>query len=321
VTVQRDGEPFLSTAAGARIGRLAAGTSLTAGGVRSGYTEVTLAGWIFRSSVEAASREGYDLAVSASPEENLRAGPNGRVLARLLRGALLSEMERRGQWVRVQRTGWVATAAVQPPAAPAPGRRDTARAVARADTAARRSAPPPRRDTVGPVVPADPGRAVVRRRIQLFRAPDSGAVGTLEAGSPVRITARAGDWVRVETQAWVRERDVRVSDAAILTGITAAELRGAPDEFRGRLLRWTIQFLALQQADELRSDFFPGQRYILARGPAPEYAFVYVIVPPEKLAVVAQLAPLASVAIVARVVAGRSSYLANPILELVELQP
>jgi hypothetical protein len=136
---------------------------------------------------------------------------------------------------------------------------------------------------------------------------------------PVRITGRADGWVLVETQAWVRENEIRLSDNAILTGVSAAELRGAPDEFRGRLLRWTVQFLALQVADELRPDFQPGQRYLLARGPAPEYAFVYILVPVGKLADVQRLAPLTSVEVIARVVAGRSTYLANPILELVEL--
>lgn len=155
--------------------------------------------------------------------------------------------------------------------------------------------------------------------MQLYRAPDSAAVGQLEAGTPVRITARAGDWVRIESQAWVRENEIRLSDAGIMTGLSAAELRAAPEEFKGRLLRWTIQFLSVQTADELRPDFQPGQRYILARGPAPEYAFVYITVPAAMLADVQRLEPLASVTIIARVVNGRSTYLANPILDLVEL--
>jgi hypothetical protein len=155
--------------------------------------------------------------------------------------------------------------------------------------------------------------------MNLYRGPDSAAIGTLEAGVPVRITGRADGWVRVEAQAWVRETEIRPSDAAILNGVSAAELRGAPEEFRGRLLRWTIQFLALQTADELRPDFSPGERYILARGPAPEYAFVYIRVPPSQIPDVERIAPLASVDIVARVVSGRSTYLANPILELVDL--
>ena len=86
-------------------------------------------------------------------------------------------------------------------------------------------------------------------------------------------------------------------------------------------MRWTIQFIALQTADELRPDFQPGERYILARGPAPEYAFVYVAVPPEKLVEVGRIEALASITIIARVRSGRSAYLANPILELVDIAP
>ncbi len=305
VQVRNDNQPFLTEPGGARIGRLALGASFSSGTTRGGHTQVTLEGWVFRASLDSVNRDGHTLRVSP-PEENVRAEPNGRIVARLVQGALLDEAERRGAWVRVRRAGWIAT-----PAA----RTETAR------QAPARQEPPPARAAVGPVEPVDPRRAVVRRRLQLFRAPDSTAVGYLEGGLPVRITARAGGWVRIEAQGWVRESEIRLSDAAILTGVTAAELRGAPEEFRGRLLRWTIQYIALQTADDLRPDFAPGQRYVLARGPAPEYAFVYVVIPADKLTEVQRLEPLASVTIVARVVSGRSTYLANPILELVDLTP
>jgi hypothetical protein len=167
----------------------------------------------------------------------------------------------------------------------------------------------------------DPRLAVVRRRVELRRAPDAPPAGTLEAEMPVRITARAGGWVRVETQGWVRESELRPAGGAALNNVTAAELRTDPDRFKGRLLRWTIQFIALQTADELRPDFTPGEQYILARGPAPEYAFAYIVVPADKAAVVAQIAPLASVTIIAKVRTGRSTYLANPILELLDIVP
>lgn len=326
-TIERDGEPFFAEPRGTRLGRYAAGVALTPGTARNGFTQTTLDGWIIRSSTEATTRDGRDLATTR--EENLRNAPNGRLVARLVDGALLDEVERRGAWVRVRRTVWVASGGLRGPvvrAAPAPAtapRRDSAAAV-------RPPAPPvQRRDTAAvarasaavPAVqgPPDPMRAVVRRRMNLFRAPDSTAIGTLEAGVPVRITGRAGEWVRVEAQAWVRENEIRPSDIAILTGVSAAELRGAPEEFRGRLLRWTVQFLSLQTADELRPDFLPGQRYMLARGPAPEYAFVYIVVPAAKLAEVERLAPLASVPVIARVLNGRSTYLSNPILELVDM--
>jgi hypothetical protein len=45
------------------------------------------------------------------------------------------------------------------------------------------------------------------------------------------------------------------------------------------------------------------------------------VVPPEKVAQVARIAPLASLTIIARVRSGRSAYLANPILELVDIAP
>lgn len=330
VQIRNDNELFLTEPGGTRIGRLAQGASFSTGTTRGAHTQVTIEGWVFRSSLEGVNRDGHTLRVTP-PEENVRAEPNGRIVARLVEGALLDEVERRGAWVRVRRAGWMATPRTET-ARQTPPRQDSApaRAPARTPAAtppARAAAPaaePPRQATRtpgGPVEAVDPRRAVVRRRLQLFRAPDSNAVGYLEGGLPVRITARAGGWVRIETQGWVRESEIRLSDAAILTGVTAAELRAAPDEFRGRLLRWTIQFIALQVADDLRTDFPPGQRYVLARGPAPEYAFVYVVIPADKLAEVQRLEPLASVTIVARVVSGRSTYLANPILELVDLTP
>jgi hypothetical protein len=167
----------------------------------------------------------------------------------------------------------------------------------------------------------DPRLAVTRRRVQLSRAPGGAAAGTVEAELPVRVTARSGEWVRVEMQGWVREQEVRPAGSSALNNVTAAELRTDPERFRGRLLRWTIQFIALQTADDLRPDFQPGERYILARGPAPEYAFAYVAVPPAKVAEVERLAPLSSLTIVARVRSGRSAFLANPVLDLVEIAP
>jgi hypothetical protein len=312
-TVTRDNEPLLADVGGVRVGRAAAGLSVQSGPARSGYTQITLDGWIFGASLEPSRREGFTLQIAADPEENLRAEPNGRVIARLVRGAVLNERERRGAWVRVSRAAWIASGAL--------GTQVAARPAPPAPTAASRrpEATSQRAGESTAVQNADPRRAVVRRRLQLYRAPDSTAIGTLEAGHPVRITARAGDWVRVETQAWVRENEIRLSDAGILAGVSASELRAAPDEYRGRLLRWTIQFLSLQTADELRSDFVPGQRYILARGPAPEYAFVYIVVPPQMIPQVERLEALASVSLVARVRNGRSAFLANPILELVEL--
>lgn len=311
-SLQRENESFFAEPGGVRLGRLALGASVTTGASRSGLIQVTIEGWIFGASVQRVSRDGHDLVVGAPGGENFRDTPNGRIIARLVPGCLLDEVERRSGWVRARRTGWIAIEGVRGRATAAAGPAPRPAAAPRAaDTPAAVAAPQP--------VPVDPRRAVVRRRLQLYRGPGEPPSGTLDAGTSVRITARAGDWVRVEAQGWVRANEIRMADSSILDGVSAAELRGAPDEFRGRLLRWTIQFIALETADDLRADLAPGQRYILARGPAPEYAFVYIVVPRDKLAEVQRLEPLASVDVVARVVNGRSALLANPILELVDI--
>ena len=302
LTVQRDGERVLAEPGGKELGRVAAGAALVVQGRRGTDTQVLLDGWMFGSSLKPDAREGHNLSVTP-PQENLRDAPNGRVLARLVHGALLDSVERRGRWVHVRRSGWIAAAAFATNATASGGA-----AAAPLDTSQAEE--------------VDPTRAVLRRRVQLFLAPDTPSTGFLDAGVPVRITARAGEWVRIEASGWVRESEVRPPGGQAVSGVTAAELRAHPDEWQGKILRWNIQFIALQTADELRApDFAVGQHYILARGPAPEYAFVYVTVPDDKLAAVAQLRPLDTLTIVARVRSGRSAYLANPILDLVDVVP
>ena len=295
-TVRRDGESVTDDPGGRPLGRLAAGVALAVQGTHGTSTQVLLDGWIVRSSVKPTTQDGHDLAVSR--DENLRVVPNGRLVARLVKGALLDRVEQRGGWIHVKRAGWVASGGLEGAAATA-------------------SAPPAGPPDTG----VDARRAVLRRQARLYRGPEAPATGVLEAGTPIRITARAGGWTRVEAAGWVKDGDVAQAGGQAVSGVTAADLRASPDEWVGKVLRWTIQFIALQTADELRPDFTPGQRYILARGPAPEYAFVYVIVPPDKLAEVSRLQPLDSLTILARVKSGRSAYLANPILELVDVVP
>jgi len=306
-TVQRDGAPFAADPGGAPLGKFFSGATVTVQGRRGPDSQVLLDGWIFRSSVKADARGAHALSVTPA-WENVRLKPNGRVLAQLVRGVLLDEVERRGGWVHVRRSGWIASgafAAAAAPVVPSP--------------AAARAAPP---GGTAQAEEVDPRRAVLRRRVQLYLAPDTPSTGFLDAGVPVRITARAGEWVRIEAAGWVRESEVRPPGGQAMSGVTAAEIRAHPDEWQGKILRWSIQFIALQTADELRApDFTPGQHYILARGPAPEYAFVYVTVPDDKLAKISALRPLDTLTVMARVRSGRSAFLANPILDLVDVVP
>ena len=118
-TVRRDGEAFRSDPGGTQLARLAAGLALTTQDSRGGNTQVTVDGWVILAALRKVNRDGHNLAVSRSV--NLRATPstNGRILGRLVAGALLDQVEQRDTWVHVQRDGWVASAALAAGPAPA----------------------------------------------------------------------------------------------------------------------------------------------------------------------------------------------------------
>lgn len=284
------------------------GTDLTAGQSKDGWVEVTLEGWVWNRSLAATTRDGFTLTVTTGGGENLRAEPNGRVLARLANGFLLDEVSRQKGWVRVRRTGWMWAESLEPlsgqtaPAAPAT-----------APVAAPVQEPP------APTGPATLDHAVTARQTEVRRMPDGEPAGSLTEDTPVRVLARSGEWVRVATEGWIRESDLKPSAPGVLAGVSGAEVRARPAEFVGKTVQWAVQYLALQTADELRPEIPRGQRYVLARGPLPESGFIYVMLPAEWLPRVEQLQPLAEVVIIARIKVGRSQLLGNPVVELMDL--
>lgn len=288
---------------GRRLARLVRGAQLTGGATRGDWVQITLDGWIWSASVGASPRPDFDLLVTRAPEENLRAAPGGAVLARLAQGFGLARLgqDQRGRWIHVTRDGWVERAAL-------------ARAADVADTASTR----PAGDSGA--APAAAGRAQPTRMTTLYRAPEGSAAGTIAAETPVRVLGRTGEWARVQFEGWVKAEDLQAAPPGVLVGVTAAELRAEPQRYTGQVLRWRVEFIALQQADDLRPDIPGGATYVLARGPLPERGFVYVIVPEAKLAAVRALAPLVTMHITARVRAGRSRYLGNPVVELLSLE-
>src|SRR5205823_2426632 len=199
--------------------------------------------------------------------------PEGKRLARLARGTIGVGGE--------AEAGWVEKAAVESLAQVASAQRDSGA-----------PEPPERGPGVGlpdsnassPSAPVDPSRVESARRTVLYRAPEGAPTGTLAPSAPLRVLGRSGDWTRVELEGWVKSADLEIAPPGVLMGITAAELRTDPQRYAGQVLRWTLQYIAAQQADELRPEIPTGARYFLARGPLPEHGFVYVIVPDAKRA-------------------------------------
>src|SRR5207247_10768766 len=88
----------------------------------------------------------------------------------------------------------------------------------------------------------------------------------------------------------------------------------------GQVLRWPLQFISTQKADEPRPELPNGATYFLARGPLPERGFVYVVVPEARRAQLETMTPLATIQVTARVRTGRTRFLGNPVLDMINLE-
>lgn len=315
--VTTDGEWFHQEPSGRRLARLARGAMVTVLAEQGDWLRVTIEGWIFGTSVGPSPRAGFDLAVTRAPDENLRSAPAGALVAKLAEGFLLVRLAEEKPWVRVKRDGWVQRTGLTPVTEVAAGRTagtqpDTA-AVAGATTPGRRAGDSTTgiHDSVG----AQPARQTT-----VYRAPEGPAAGTLSPETPLRVLSRTGEWARVQMEGWVRTDDLREATPGVLIGVSAAELRADPERYQGQTLRWTLQFIATQRADDLRPDLPPGASYLLARGPLPEHGFVYVVVPDAQRAAIETLTPLTEIRVTARVRVARSRFLGNPVVDLLTLE-
>ncbi|MDQ3224695.1 MAG: hypothetical protein M3Q75_14675 [Gemmatimonadota bacterium] len=311
---------------GVTLVSLPAGTSVEPRRTRGAWREVVIEGWVFTRSTEETRRDGFDLVVTASGGENIRKSPNGAVLGRVRTGTLLSKEEVRGTWTRVRRAGWVPREAVKnpapasPPAAPPP------------ETPAPPTSIQP--EPIGPVesgaLPAQAAAAAtpdearsatertqVARQTAIFAAPETGQYGTLMPGAPTRVLSRTGDWTRVQLEGWVRESDLQAGSNASLGRVTAAEVRADPPRYIGRTVDWSLELIAVQTADELRTEMPNGQTYLLTRGPLPEPGFVYVIVTESQANEFRALQALQELTLRVIIKAPRTRFLATPVVELV----
>jgi hypothetical protein len=296
-----DGPPLVSLPAGAPV---------VPGRPRGDWHQVTVEGWITTSSTSPTRRDGFDLIVTPDKGENLRRAPNGQVVGRVREGTLLKRMGVNGRWTRVERRGWVPRRAVA--SAPRPeakqGKAPQARAAAAAGPVA------PKADT-----PTGEDRVETSRETNLSAVPEGGSLVALPSGTPARVVSRSNGWAKVQLEGWIKDTDLRPSDAGALLGVSAAEVRAAPDRYVGQTIDWRLQLIAVQTADELRAEIPPGQPYLLTRGPLPEPGFVYVSIPPSRIAEFRALPPLTELVLRVTLRAARSKYLTTPVTELVSV--
>ena len=303
VTVE---ENFRRAPQGLILGRIQSGTPLRRVGVQDSWTEASLEGWIWTASLQTTDREGMDLVVTATDGENLRDAPSGAILARLDEGTLLEAVEQGTGWTRVRRTGWIWTASVAPVTQ------------ATGSSSASSSGASQRVPTESPrFLRAPEGSAVLS-------APDGDTLATTAAGD-LEVLAREGSWVRVRMEGWVwspRTSEGRDEDEATSSSpLTPADLSAADGaRHEGSRVTWRVQFISLERAEAVRTDFYEGEPFILGRVGGGEGPFVYVAVPPDRLGAAEGLTPLEMITVTGRIRRADSALTGTPILDLLALE-
>jgi len=295
---------FRKDPSGSVLATLSAGIIVAPGKAQGGWTALTLEGWVYSASTSATSRDGFDIAITPANGENLRAAPNGKVLARFEQGALLNKVGSKGGWTQIRRSGWVSTKSLASGAASG----KTRTAPASPDTTAAVSAGGSVSD-----------RVEALRSTPMTLTPDGPQLATLQSGASGQVIGKSGEWVQIQLQGWVRETDLSEPASAAIPGVTVAQIRADPSKYVGQLLEWRIQFISVQTADELRPEIPSGAKYLLTRGPLPEPGFVYVIVSAQQLPAFQAAAPLQEFTVRGRLRAAQTRYLPTPVLELVQV--
>lgn len=298
------------------VAEVRSGTTWEAGASRDGFTLITLEGWVDNSRF-AGRADSFPQSIGGSSTLRLRSQPSlqGRILAEWRGGAGLHVLETRGSWSRVQRAAWIRSTSLS-----------RARANAAEDASERGDATgagsqSAARGGADAGAPGAIGGGALRANqpVMMLAAPTGATVGQLDSGAVVQPIERDRGWVRIRMEAWVAESLLTPADTAFGATLTAADLRMDPAGTKGRVVRWDVQVMSLQEADALRPELRPDEPYLLAMGPGVENAILYIAVPPALMAEARKLEPLAKVLITARVRSGRSEPTGAPVLDLISL--
>lgn len=270
------------------------------------WTQVELEGWVWLASLSASEEPGMDLVVTAEGGENLRSGPGGTIVAVLEEGALLEELSRDESWARVTRVGYVWSASLGVTATPS-------------------TSPPIEPAPRGPAARAPGGfRTVGEVGGPILAAPDGDTLAVASPSSDIEVLRREGGWARVRLEGWMWMPEVESSAegeavAAEAEALEPDALSAEPELYAGRVVSWSIQFISLERAEAVRTDFFEGEPFLLARFGGPDGPFVYVAVPNDRLSEVQGLVPLETVSVTGRVRTGASSLTGAPIVDLITI--
>lgn len=285
------------------LGRALPGASFSVVALEEQWVQVRMEGWIWTQSIQITDRLGFDLRVSVTPRENLRAEPSGTILARLVEGTLLSRVEEGTGWTRVRRDVWIWRESVETDDAPSP------------------AGAGPEDSRPNPAVDPEWWRASAAGAA-LLSGPDGDTLGLVHPETELKVMAREGNWVRVHLEGWTWAPAGGVAEISGITAsgeVTPSRVATEPELYRGRTVSWELQFVSLERAEKIRTDFYEGEPFLLTRVPASSGLFVYVAVPPDRVPEVEGLIPLQRIRVVGRLRTGAAALTGNPILDLLEV--
>lgn len=294
---------------GRRLGWLAEGAPVERLGGQGGWTRARVRGW---ADADHLVRSGDRYAIGR-PETPLRASASGPVRGGLIQGVQVQRVGGGGKWYEIELIGWMPDGAVRPAAA----------AVAEAP-----SEPAVETPTPEPVAESAPGPerevepfAVARlsARAGLRGAPEGPVLADLPAGVVVRALESRGGWTRVEVEGWVPASAVQVG---VEGDVDPEVVELAPSgTFVGRSVTWTVEYVAVQTADEWRTDFRRGETFALARVPGGEGRYVYLALPERLAPRFRELAPFERIRVAGTIRTERSELTGNPILDVTRIGP
>ncbi len=327
---------------GTIIGQLVPGSRLRVVGSEGNWSRVTVEGSVWLTSLQARGFGAFDLVVTESEGENLRDEPRGRILGRLWEGTLLEEVSREPGWARVRRTAWIWTPSLELEA----GAREEA--TTRAPAAETQEPPPEQPRPPAPGPPSPPSTTAPRpateadgppageewmragpSRPGLLTAPAGDTLARAWSGADLQVLGREGNWARVRMEGWIwlpgnvgaepgdggqAESDVVLREA------DPSQISGDPERYQGRVVELELQFISVERAERIRTDFQEGEPFLLTRSVDAGRGFVYVAIPADLLPEVQRLTPLARIRVTGRVRTGAAALTGSPILDLMEFQ-
>lgn len=301
---------------GVVLGRIGEGVALRSLATEGNWTQVEVEGWVWLRSLQSAADSAFDLVVSKEGGENLRSGPSGSLVGVLAQGTLLEDLGRGQGWARVARVGWIWSASlIQAP-------------FLTTETGLALDVPSERFQASTTDIARVPiGFTRVSRVSSILTAPDGDTMGVVTSLGDVQVLERQGRWARVRLEGWVWVPEMSLSDTRVdakarnmTLALSPEDLYSNPSEHAGRVVAWTVQFISLERAEVVRTDFFEGEPFLLTRFGGSEGQFVYVAVPNDLLPQVEGLVPLEIVELTGRVRTGASRLTGTPIIEMIEIQ-